>query len=38
ISLTESYMMQPVSSVCGMFFAHPEIHYFGIGEIGEEQK
>lgn len=38
VTLTETCMMQPVSSVCGLYFAHPEIQYFGIGEIGDEQK
>lgn len=38
VTLTESFMMRPVSSVCGLFFAHPDIHYFGIGEVGEEQQ
>ncbi len=30
VTLTESYMMNPVSSVCGLYFAHPEIQYFGV--------
>lgn len=30
IQLTETCMMKPVSSVCGFFFAHPELEYFGI--------
>ena len=38
VSLTESYMMRPVSSTCGIFFAHPELQYFGVGEIDEAQK
>ena len=38
VTLTETCMMKPVSSICGMFFAHPELQYFGVGEIGEEQK
>ncbi|GMO46579.1 MAG: methionine synthase [Termitinemataceae bacterium] len=28
LSLTESYMIQPVSSVCGMYFAYPGARYF----------
>ena len=38
VTLTETYMMNPISSVCGLYFAHPEIQYFGVGEIGNEQK
>ncbi|MCQ2607505.1 MAG: methionine synthase [Bacteroidales bacterium] len=38
VTMTESYMMRPVSSVCGLFFAHPEIQYFGVGEISKEQE
>lgn len=38
VSLTESCMMVPVSSVCGYFFAHPELQYFGVGEISDEQE
>lgn len=30
VKLTESYMMDPVSSVCGLYFASPEIKYFDI--------
>ncbi len=38
VKLTETYMMVPVSSVCGFFFAHPELQYFGVGEISDEQE
>lgn len=38
VSLTESYMMRPVSSICGLFFAHPELQYFGVGDVDEAQK
>lgn len=37
ISLTESYMMNPVSSVCGLYFASPNAKYFELGQIGEDQ-
>jgi 5-methyltetrahydrofolate--homocysteine methyltransferase len=37
ISLTESFMMIPVSSVCGMYFAHPQADYFGIGSVADDQ-
>ncbi|MCQ2958631.1 MAG: methionine synthase [Bacteroidales bacterium] len=38
VTLTETCMMKPVSSICGLYFAHPELQYFGVGEISEEQK
>ncbi|AEJ20926.1 methionine synthase [Gracilinema caldarium] len=37
IKLTESSMMQPAASVCGMYFAHPASYYFGVGRVGEDQ-
>lgn len=37
IQLTENYAMYPTASVCGYYFAYPEISYFGIGKIGEDQ-
>lgn len=37
ISLTEGYMMTPVSSVCGLYFAHKEAKYFELFHIGEDQ-
>lgn len=37
ISLTENYAMFPTASVSGYYFAHPDIKYFGIGKIGEDQ-
>ncbi len=37
IILTESFMMQPVASVCGYYFAHPDSHYFALGKIGDDQ-
>ncbi|MDD4499434.1 MAG: methionine synthase [Bacteroidales bacterium] len=30
ITLTDSYMMQPVSSVCGMYIGHPQARYFTV--------
>jgi 5-methyltetrahydrofolate--homocysteine methyltransferase len=35
--LTESYAMWPGSSVSGLYFAHPESRYFGVGKIGRDQ-
>ena len=37
ITLTESYAMSPASSVSGLYFAHPEAHYFGVGKIERDQ-
>lgn len=37
ISLTESYAMDPVSSVCGYYFTDIEPHYFSLGKISQEQ-
>jgi 5-methyltetrahydrofolate--homocysteine methyltransferase len=37
IKLTESYAMYPASSVCGLYFAHPESRYFNVGKIDRDQ-
>ncbi len=37
IELTESFAMWPGSSVSGLYFAHPESRYFGIGKIERDQ-
>ncbi|HJO92101.1 MAG TPA: methionine synthase [Victivallales bacterium] len=37
VKLTESYMMSPAASVCGLYFAHPEAKYFSVGKVGESQ-
>jgi 5-methyltetrahydrofolate--homocysteine methyltransferase len=37
IELTESYAMNPGSSVSGLYFGHPESRYFGVGRIGLDQ-
>ena len=37
ISLTESCMMHPGSSVSGWYFAHPASRYFSILRIGHDQ-
>ena len=37
ISITESLAMLPASSVSGLYFAHPESRYFGLGKVSEEQ-
>jgi len=35
--LTESMAMLPTASVSGLYFAHPEAHYFAVGKIGRDQ-
>ncbi len=37
ITLTESLAMVPTAAVSGLYFAHPQSHYFGIGKITKEQ-
>ena len=37
IHLTESFAMQPAASVCGLYFFHPESHYFSVDRITKEQ-
>ena len=37
VKLTESYAMWPGSSVSGMYIAHPEARYFGVGKIERDQ-
>ncbi len=37
ITLTEHLAMSPASSVCGLYFAHPEAQYFNLGNITREQ-
>jgi 5-methyltetrahydrofolate--homocysteine methyltransferase len=29
--------MQPGASVSGLYFGHPDAHYFGTGKIGRDQ-
>ncbi len=37
VVLTESYAMWPGSSVSGLYFAHPQAFYFGVGKIERDQ-
>ena len=37
ITLTESFAMYPAASVCGLYFAHAEAHYFAVNSIGRDQ-
>jgi 5-methyltetrahydrofolate--homocysteine methyltransferase len=37
IRLTESCAMWPGASVSGLYFAHPDSKYFGVGKLGHDQ-
>jgi 5-methyltetrahydrofolate--homocysteine methyltransferase len=37
VKLTESYAMWPAAAVSGLYFAHPDSRYFGLGKIGRDQ-
>jgi len=37
ITLTETCAMDPPASVCGLYLAHPNAHYFHLGRIGRDQ-
>jgi len=37
LQLTETAMIVPAASVCGMYMAHPDSYYFGIGLMGDDQ-
>jgi 5-methyltetrahydrofolate--homocysteine methyltransferase len=37
VILTENFAMHPASSVSGLYFAHPEAKYFGVGMIARDQ-
>lgn len=37
IWLTENFAMWPGASVSGLYFAHPESKYFGVGKLGRDQ-
>jgi len=37
VELTESMAMHPGSAVSGLYFSHPEAHYFGISVVGKDQ-
>ena len=38
VTLTESNAIQPSTTVCGLFIAHPEAHYFSVGRVGDDQQ
>jgi 5-methyltetrahydrofolate--homocysteine methyltransferase len=37
LSLTESFAMWPAAAVSGLYVAHPDAAYFGVGRIGRDQ-
>ncbi len=37
VSVTEHFAMLPAASVSGLYFAHPESCYFGLGKINKDQ-
>jgi 5-methyltetrahydrofolate--homocysteine methyltransferase len=37
IRLTESFAMWPGAAVSGLYFSHPECHYFGVGKVERDQ-
>lgn len=37
IWLTESKAMVPTAAVSGLYFSHPESHYFSVGKINKDQ-
>jgi 5-methyltetrahydrofolate--homocysteine methyltransferase len=37
VELTESCAMHPGAAVCGLYFSHPESHYFMISELQKDQ-
>ncbi|MBQ0068513.1 MAG: hypothetical protein KBT09_01985 [Bacteroidales bacterium] len=38
ITLTEGYSISPSTSVCGMYIAHPDAHYFPVMGIDSDQE
>ena len=37
IELTDSMAMYPTAAVSGLYFSHPDSHYFSLGKINKEQ-
>jgi 5-methyltetrahydrofolate--homocysteine methyltransferase len=37
VKLTESFAMWPGASVSGLYFSHPQSHYFGVGKVERDQ-
>ncbi|HEX5790507.1 MAG TPA: vitamin B12 dependent-methionine synthase activation domain-containing protein, partial [Luteolibacter sp.] len=37
VTLTESCAMHPGAAVCGLYFSHPESHYFALSDLQKDQ-
>ncbi|WP_342360744.1 methionine synthase [Terrarubrum flagellatum] len=37
VALTENFAMWPGASVSGLYFSHPESHYFGVAKVERDQ-
>ena len=37
MALTESFAVTPTAAVSGLYFAHPEARYFGVGKLQHDQ-
>jgi 5-methyltetrahydrofolate--homocysteine methyltransferase len=37
VALTTSLAITPTAAVAGLYFAHPEARYFGVGKLGRDQ-
>ena len=37
ITLTENFAMEPIASLCGYYFSHPESRSFTVGPVGRDQ-
>ena len=37
VTLTENFAMLPAASVSGLYFSHPESHYFGVSKVNRDQ-
>src|SRR5262249_45260503 len=37
IRLPESFAMWPAAAVAGLYFSHPQSHYFGVGKVERDQ-
>jgi 5-methyltetrahydrofolate--homocysteine methyltransferase len=37
LELSDTAMIIPAASICGLFLAHPAAYYFGAGPIGDDQ-
>jgi 5-methyltetrahydrofolate--homocysteine methyltransferase len=37
VRLTESFAMTPAATVCGLYIAHDQAHYFGVAKVERDQ-